>query len=168
MDRIKVYLLADLARKGIVSLNRTPSTLLLMALNSPRMLEGASGLGSQMSRWLGPPWRKQRITDLALPKGLPRATPFRLAPWTFQDRKWGRLKPNSVAPPTRKNSRRVGPSQHLTFPPGMLNMVASLRFSSRFSAASPVLKHGANENTEKKFSALICVVHFRSWPQTVY
>src|SRR2546426_12594715 len=118
----------------MVSLNWMPGTFVLMGLNSPRTFEGAPGLGSQMSRWLGPPCRKQRITDLALPKGLPRATPFRLAAWAFQDRKWGRLKPKSVAPPTRKNSLRVGPSQHLTFPPGMLNMIASLEI--QFSVLS--------------------------------
>ena len=48
-----------------------PGILVGMPLNSPRMLSGASGLGSQMSMWLGPPWRKIMMTDFALPK--PRA-----------------------------------------------------------------------------------------------
>src|SRR2546426_8693389 len=126
MDRIKVYLLADLARKGIVSLSRTPSTLLLMALNSPRMFEGASGLGSQMSRWLGPPWRKQRITDLAAPKPLApsNGVPAALA---FRAKYWGRLSPNKPVAPTRRNSRRVNPSQSLPMGPGMDSMIRLLR-----------------------------------------
>src|SRR2546422_7113760 len=66
------------------------------------------------------------MTDLALPKGLPRCTPFAaVAARAFQERNWGRLKPNRLTPPTRKNSRRVGPSQVLTLPPGMLNINAS-------------------------------------------
>src|SRR5215510_5516557 len=107
-----------------------PGILVLIGLNSPRILEGASGLGSQMSRWLGPPWRKRRMTDLALPKGLPRCTPFIVvAAKAFHDRKWGRLKPNRLAPPTRRNSRRVGPSQVVTLPPGMLNIYSLLFLS---------------------------------------
>ena len=57
----------------MVSLSWMPATLVLIALNSPRMFEGASGLGSQISMWLGPPCRKSRMTDFALPKPLARA-----------------------------------------------------------------------------------------------
>ena len=47
-----------------------PGTLVLIGLNSPRIFEGASGFGSQMSMWLGPPCRKMKMTDLALPQPL--------------------------------------------------------------------------------------------------
>ena len=56
------------------SLMCVPGILVLIGLNSPRMFAGASGLGSQMSMWLGPPCRKIMMTFLALPK--PRAPAY--------------------------------------------------------------------------------------------
>src|SRR5712692_2270002 len=96
-----------------------PGTLVLIGLNSPRMLAGASGLGSQMSMWLGPPCRNSMITDFAAPKGLPLLSALDSAAEAFHDRNSGRLRPMSVAPPTRNNSRREYPSQVLPVRPGM-------------------------------------------------
>src|SRR5687767_8816714 len=95
-----------------------------MCLKSPRISRGASGLGSQMSRCEGPPWRKIRMTllafpqpDLLLPLGasLPRAC----------DSSWSscaRLRPKSPQPPTRSNSRRENPSHVLPEIPGIDSM----------------------------------------------
>ena len=47
------------------SVNRTPGILVGMVEKGPRISEGASGLGSQRSIWLGPPQLKIIITRLA-------------------------------------------------------------------------------------------------------
>src|SRR5439155_4794320 len=96
-----------------------PGTTVLIGLKSPRMFDGASGFGSQISMWLGPPWRKIRSTDLALPQpGLPllSATGFAFA---CRRSTSARLRPKRPAPPTRKNSRRENPSQVLPGRPGI-------------------------------------------------
>src|SRR5437660_1252179 len=102
-----------------------PSILVLMALNSPRMLEDASGLGSQMSIWLGPPWRKQRITRLALPNPL-APSKLLVAACAFRAKYWGRLNPASPAAPTRMNSRLDHPSQSFPNLPGIDSMISLL------------------------------------------
>src|SRR6185369_11307251 len=123
MDRINVTLSIWSASMGMVSLTWMPDTLVLIGLNSPRMLEGASGLGSQMSMWLGPPCRNSMITDFAAPKALALdSTLAGAAASAFQERKSGRLSPNSPAPPTRINSRRDQPSQVRTGRPGIVSM----------------------------------------------
>src|SRR5205807_10212788 len=105
----------------MTSLNHIPGTFERSVLNSPRMLDGASGFGSQMSRWLGPPWRKSRTTDLALPQpaldlvasdadSAASACNFKTSP---------RPTPNKPAPPTRMNSRRLQPSHVLPGFPGI-------------------------------------------------
>src|SRR5713101_946300 len=99
-----------------------PGTLVLMGLNSPRILEGASGLGSQMSMWLGPPCRNSMMTDLAAPKDFALDSTLAAAAEAFQDRKSGRFNPNRPAPPTRINSRRDQPSQVRTGRPGIVSM----------------------------------------------
>src|ERR1700686_2310182 len=99
-----------------------PSTLVLMALNSPRMLAGASGFGSQMSMWLGPPCRKSMMTDFAPPNAF-EGLSILAAAWAFQEKNSGRLSPRSVAPPTRINSRRDHPSQLRTGRPGIVSKV---------------------------------------------
>src|SRR5882672_2651583 len=58
---MRVALSICLASCGMTSLSQMPGTLDLMGLNSPRTFEGASGFGSQMSIWLGPPWRKTKM-----------------------------------------------------------------------------------------------------------
>src|SRR5436305_707232 len=111
MERISVTLSIWSASIDIISLTWMPSTLVLMGLNSPRMLEGASGLGSQMSMWLGPPCRKSMMTDLAAPKALLVDYALAGAPNDFQERYSGRFSPSNPAPPTLSNSRRDQPSQ---------------------------------------------------------
>ena len=100
-----------LAIIGMCSPMWVPGILVGMALKSPRMLAGASGLGSQMSMWLGPPCRKTMITDLALPK--PRAPSNLVAALAVfcQARKFARFSPSIPMEPARSSSRRVGPSQ---------------------------------------------------------
>ena len=45
-----------------------PGTLVAMGLKGPRTSAGASGLGSQVSIWLGPPTQKQHDTvDVLVP-----------------------------------------------------------------------------------------------------
>src|SRR5690242_11942559 len=51
------------ACSGRCSLTRMPGTLVGMEANGPRTSAGASGLGSHMSIWLGPPDSQKRITD---------------------------------------------------------------------------------------------------------
>src|SRR2546422_1005 len=115
------------ASMGMVSLTWMPDTLVLIGLNSPRMLEGASGLGSQMSMWLGPPCRNSMITDLAAPKDFAFDSTLAAAAEAFQDRKSGRFNPNRPAPPTRNSSRRDQPSQVRTGRPGIVSMDQLLR-----------------------------------------
>src|SRR5437879_3774646 len=105
----------------MVSLTWMPETLVLIALNSPRMFAGASGFGSQMSMWLGPPCKKSIMTDLAAPKALFVST-LAGAAAAFQERNSGRLKPSKLAPPTRSSSRRDQPSQVRTGRPGIVSM----------------------------------------------
>ena len=45
------------AVSGSSSEKRTPGTAVAIVLNSPRMSSGASGLGSKVSSWEGPPER---------------------------------------------------------------------------------------------------------------
>src|SRR5918912_992549 len=55
------------ASRGSSSDTRSPGTRVAIGLNGPRTFCGASGLGSQRSRWLGAPQLKIRMTALALP-----------------------------------------------------------------------------------------------------
>src|SRR5438876_7241515 len=48
-----------------LSLIWMPETFVGMALNSPRISWGASGLGSNVSIWLGPPPIQRRMTDVS-------------------------------------------------------------------------------------------------------
>jgi hypothetical protein len=111
--------------------------LVLIGLNSPRMFWGASGLGSQMSMWDGPPCRKIITTLFAEPKPREPASLAADAPAALarccQPKKWGRLRPIKPMEPIRINSRRVGPSHVNARCPGMFSMIVLL-VSSRFSA----------------------------------
>src|ERR1700694_30502 len=98
------------------------------------MLEGASGLGSQVSICLGPPCRKSMITDLAAPKGLPGVSVFASAAEAFQARNSGRLRPIRLAPPTRNSSRREKPSQVLPVRPGIETMSELYAFREQTAA----------------------------------
>src|SRR5207245_11408595 len=97
----------------------------------PRMSDGASGFGSQMSKWLGPPCRKSRTTDLTLPQpdldfvasdafSAASACNFKTSPSPT---------PNKPAPPTRINSRRLQPSHVLPGFPGIDNIGVSYRLN---------------------------------------
>ena len=55
-----------LADSGRCSLIWMPLTLVGIGLNSPRYSAGASGLRSQVSRWLGPPPFQIRMTEVSL------------------------------------------------------------------------------------------------------
>src|SRR5205809_3176933 len=91
---------------------QVPGILVLIGVNSPRMFDGASGLGSQMSMWDGPPCRKIITTLLA--DSQPRAPaylPAAVAAFARQKKTCGRLRPINPMEPMRNSSRRVGPSQ---------------------------------------------------------
>src|SRR5689334_24725633 len=103
----------------MVSLSWIPSTLVFMGLNNPRMLDGASGLGSQISMWLGPPCKNRRMTDLALPYPLDPSKGEPGAALAWSEKNWGKLNPKNVAPPTRRNSRREYPSHSFAILPGI-------------------------------------------------
>src|SRR5881628_1312434 len=108
----------------MTSLSQIPGTFERSVLNSPRMFEGASGFGSQISMWLGPPCRKTRMTDFAELK--PRAPSNRDAPCACCHwKKFARFKPKRPTEPTRRSSRRVGPSHKEPLRPGIVSIVAS-------------------------------------------
>src|SRR5262245_40841528 len=52
------------AQRGNMSDSRMPGTFVRMVPNSPRYSAGASGLGSHMSMWLGPPRIHRMMTEL--------------------------------------------------------------------------------------------------------
>src|SRR5262245_22069277 len=89
-----------------------PLTLVLVGLNGRRMLAGAFGLRSQVSRWPGEPTRKRAMQFLT------SAFASSTAPAAFMRRKSGRFRPTSPAAPAWRKLRRVGPPQvgTLTFP----------------------------------------------------
>ena len=77
-----------------------PSALDDMGLCKPRMPSGASGFMSKVSRWLGPPHWKRKMTDFA------RATGF-FAALASAASSLGKDMPNMPMPPTCKRRRRV-------------------------------------------------------------
>ena len=76
---------ASQAREVLAERGR-PGSLVAIESNSPRTSRGASGLGSSVSRWLGPPGQKARITPrIGRPAGGPaialkRSTSEKLRP----------------------------------------------------------------------------------------
>src|SRR5580692_6602499 len=110
---------------GMVSLTWMPETFVLIGLKSPRTFDGASGLGSQISMWLGPPCRKSMMTDLAAPKALVVDSTLDGAAEACQERNSGRFSPSNPAPPTRSSSRRDQPSQVRTGRPGIVSIDAT-------------------------------------------
>ncbi len=52
----------NFAVSGKCSQTRTPGSFVAIDPKGPRISEGASGFGSHMSRWLGPPESQIRIT----------------------------------------------------------------------------------------------------------
>ena len=67
IDRTIASRCACWASSGKCSLIEIPGTLVAIGRNGPRISSGASGLGSQVSSWLGPPHRKIRMHDFARP-----------------------------------------------------------------------------------------------------
>src|SRR3989442_6356087 len=106
MERISVALSICLASSGMTSLSEMPGTIDLIGLNSPRTFEGASGFGSQISMWLGPPWRETRMTDFGPP---PPHLPFALsgaeAALACQRQTSAQLAARVAAPTTPRESR---------------------------------------------------------------
>ena len=67
IDRITASRSARAASIGRCSQICRPGTAVGMGLNSPRNSAGASGLGSQVSCWAGPPHMNRTMHALALP-----------------------------------------------------------------------------------------------------
>lgn len=65
MDRMRLYLSAIAARRGNPAPSNSP-VLVLVTPNGPRISRGASGFGSNASRWLRPPARKMNTRASAV------------------------------------------------------------------------------------------------------
>ncbi len=94
-----------LAVFGRCSHRRKPGTLVAMSLNGPRTSLGASGFGSKVSRWLGPPSSQMRMHDLA--RG-----PAGEAVLACKRSKSATLKPKEVSTPRCRKSRRRDMPSH--------------------------------------------------------
>ena len=105
-ERTKASLSARAARPGRCSLRKTPGAFVAMAAKSPRMPSAASGLGSKVSIWLGPPVRKTRIRERA--RGGRGPGRRRLEP--FGSSQSASFRPSSAEKPTWRNSRRRMPA----------------------------------------------------------
>ena len=68
-DRMTVIRSRILACNGRCSQNLTPGTRVAIVPKGPRVSTGASGFGSHVSRWLGPPESQNRMTALWLDWG---------------------------------------------------------------------------------------------------
>src|SRR5262249_7726090 len=68
--------------------------------NSPRYSAGASGLGSHISMWLGPPRIHNRMTELTRAGALGRAA------FASARSSWGRVMPAAPSAPARRKPRR--------------------------------------------------------------
>src|SRR3954451_18334378 len=84
-----------------------PGTAVGIALNSPRYSSGASGLGSNVSKWVGPPSIQMRMHDFAfasrlLPPSAARARARRAV---------ASPPPSRVPSPSCRQSRRFIPAQ---------------------------------------------------------
>ena len=100
--RTTVYRSDRSASFGRCSVTSSPGVFVLSVLNSPRIPAGASGFGSNVSRWLGPPNWKSMMTLLAVAFSSRR--PSRPGVWSG-------AKARSVPPrPTRSSDRRVSMS----------------------------------------------------------
>ena len=65
---------ATSAVRGISSESDRPGTVVAIGPKSPRTSAGASGFGSQVECWGGPPIRNRRMHDLARPNEGPAAS----------------------------------------------------------------------------------------------
>ena len=111
-ERITVSLSAIAACIGRCSQNRTPGRRVAIVPNGPRTSAGASGLGSHMSRWLGPPESQKTMTDFGPP---PRLVPPEGAAASAWSRiNWAADNPATPESPARKNHRRDGEPTPMT------------------------------------------------------
>lgn len=101
-DRTIVSRCASRASCDIVSPNHTPGRLVSIAPRTVRIPSGASGFGSNVSNWLGPPCWNRKMTDLPVVKGcsVPAARP------ASSD---GNASPPNPNVPRVRNSRRLTP-----------------------------------------------------------
>src|SRR5262245_45944333 len=95
------------AVRGRCSQMRSPDTLVLIVPNWLRTSLGASGLGSKVSRWLGPPSSQMRMHEVALvpPTGAEAAA------LACKRNRSVTVKPKVVSKPKCRKSRRDTPSQ---------------------------------------------------------
>src|SRR5579871_4450091 len=98
------------ACSGRCSQNDTPGSFVGIVENGPRISVGASGLGSHMSIWLGPPDSQNRITALRFP----RTSVTDDSAWAIPGRQFAAAKAPHPASPACRNQRReptdrVGP-----------------------------------------------------------
>src|SRR6516162_3914183 len=98
--RINEYLCDRAASLGKSSVKRTPGVRVAIVASGPRYSAGALGLGSNRSRWLGPPPSQTRRID--------RARPFpevASGDWPFA----GMPAAKGAAAPILRNARRDNP-----------------------------------------------------------
>src|SRR5439155_19891662 len=81
-----------------------PETFVSLAANLPRISRGASGLGSQVSRWLGPPASQIRIAESAVPVVCPPSFDVLVA--SASAKYFESDNPMKLSTPTRSTSRR--------------------------------------------------------------
>ena len=103
------------ACSGSSSPNWTPGRLVAIAPNGPRKPPGASGLGSQVSMWPGPPLSQKRMTLVSLPGAV-------AAPASRSRSSSGRARPPRPSTPAWRKLRRVIPAQSLAAPPKTRNI----------------------------------------------
>ena len=103
-----------MARSGSCSLILKPGVRVAIVLKPPRISLGASGLGSQVSMWLGPPHWKIRMQDFARPNPEPEAESSAIARPRSNA---GNPRPSDPSTPARSASRREGwrNSRHAPF-----------------------------------------------------
>ena len=89
------------ADRGSSPLIRIPGTFVGMAPKGPRTSAGASGLGSHVSCWLGPPRIQRMMTEEAFFVGFPC-----WAAWASIRSRWGSASPLAPSMPARRMVRR--------------------------------------------------------------
>src|SRR5262245_16982344 len=102
-ERTIASLSAHLANSGNSSQTSIPGTADLIGPNGPRISAGASGFGSNVSNWLGPPHIQNRMTEVS---GVGSGVLARAAPNAP-----GRPSPARPRPARRTVRRLIGPEQ---------------------------------------------------------
>src|SRR6266849_5762165 len=97
------------ASRGRCSQIRSPGVRDAIGRNGPRISLGASGFMSNVSSWLGPPNRYNRITFFALPKPLPEVPEGKLAVEDDAEARLASVSPHRPRPPVASSSLRVRP-----------------------------------------------------------